>query len=436
MRLYDTLAGDKLPFVPRLPGQVGIYVCGPTVYDDAHLGHARSAVFFDVLRRFLEARGFAVTLVRNYTDIDDKILARADTQGVRFEAVAARCIATYEADMDKLNVRPPSHAPRATDHIPAMREMIGRLLRQGHAYRFQDRVYFRVDTFPAYGRLSRRSREKMAVMPRVDADPGKADPRDFLLWKPSRPGEPGWESPWGLGRPGWHIECSAMSRALLGDRFDIHGGGADLIFPHHENEIAQSQAVTGKNPARFWVHHGLVEMDGRKMSKSTGRLVTLRSLFETHPPDAVRLFLLSKHYRHPLDFSPERMAACAAAAARLERSLLLAERMIGPPNRGARPSENEWADFSAALADDFNTPAAIAVLFRTVRRLNQGLNPARQEGLAKNDRHRIEGLRAAALKMTREVLGIGKPPAGSPGRQFKHATRKGRTVRSMRVRPP
>ncbi|WP_373501010.1 cysteine--tRNA ligase [Desulfococcus sp.] len=406
MRLYNTLTGDKQPFVPSSPGRVGLYVCGPTVYDDAHLGHARGAVFFDVLHRFFKTLGWTVTSVCNYTDIDDKILARAETLGVGYDAVASRFIAAYEADMQHLGVRPPDHAPRATKYIRPMQEMIGRLLQKGHAYRVQDRVYFRVESFPAYGRLSRRCIENMPAVSRVESDPDKSNPHDFLLWKPSEPDAPGWESPWGRGRPGWHIECSAMAQTLLGDRFDIHGGGTDLVFPHHENEIAQSQAVTGKNPARFWVHHGLVDMDGRKMAKSTGRFVTLRTLFDIYPPDAIRLFLLSKHYRHPLDYSPERMAESAAGAERIRRTLARAEQTIGPPDPACRPTAGDWTDFSAALADDLNTPAAGAILFRAVRRMNLGLNSAQQGSLAAGDIRTLRAVRATVLKMSRDVLGI------------------------------
>lgn len=406
LNLYNTLAGDKQPFAPLLPGRVGLYVCGPTVYDDAHLGHARSAVFFDVVCRFFEALGWTTAYVRNYTDIDDKILERAAAEGVSIDTIAGRCIASYEADMRRLNVRPPDHAPRATEYIRPMQEMVGRLVQQGHAYLIQGRVYFRVDAFPSYGKLANRRPDKIPTLSRLEPDPDKSNPLDFLLWKPSEPDAPGWESPWGRGRPGWHIECSAMARILLGDQFDIHGGGADLIFPHHENEIAQSQAVTGEIPARFWIHHEMVIINGRKMAKSTGRCLTVRSLLETWHSEAIRLFLLSKHYRHPLDFSPRQMAACAASIERIHQMLFRAEKVIGPPVADEQATSGFWHSFCETLANDFNTPAAMAVLFRAVRLLNQGLNSAERGSLAAQDIASLRVARSEVLKMCREVLGI------------------------------
>ncbi len=309
LRIYNTLTGRKEPFEPLNPGTVRLYACGVTVYDECHLGHARSALVFEVIRNFLRASGFAVTFVRNFTDVDDKILNRATQEGVAWTEIVERYLQAYRRDMGRLGIAPADIEPLATAHIPDIIRMIQTLLAKGHAYRLNGDVYYEVATYPAYGQLSKRNPEDLLAGARVDVDERKRNPMDFALWKASKPGEPAWESPWGGGRPGWHIECSAMSIRHLGETFDIHGGGMDLIFPHHENEIAQSCAATGKEFARYWVHNGFVNVNQEKMSKSLGNFFTIREVFEKSgcrepvTAEALRYFLLATHYRGPLDFS-------------------------------------------------------------------------------------------------------------------------------------
>ena len=311
LKIFNTLTGGKDPFEPLVPGQVRMYVCGVTVYDDVHLGHARSAIVFDVIRRYLEYRGFNVTFVKNFTDVDDKIINRARELSLPWQAVTARYIDAYYRDMGRLGVCPATVEPKATEHMEEIIRLIRTLVEKGVAYLVNGDIYFEVQKYPAYGRLSKRKLDELQAGARVEVDERKHNPMDFALWKSSKPGEPAWQSPWGPGRPGWHIECSAMSMKHLGDTFDIHGGGQDLIFPHHENEIAQSCSATGKEFARYWVHNGFVQINQEKMSKSLGNFFTIREIFEKFPSsepvtaEVIRYFLLSSHYRSPMDFSDQ-----------------------------------------------------------------------------------------------------------------------------------
>jgi len=372
LRVHNTLTGSKEPFEPLVPGKVRMYVCGVTVYDYCHIGHARSALVFDVLRRYLEYSGFVVEFAKNFTDVDDKIIKRANEQGVSCEHVTTTYINAYYEDMEKLGVRRATLEPRATEHIADIVRLVDTLLAKGMAYRVDGDVYFQVDRYPVYGRLSKRNVDDLQAGARVDVDERKRHPMDFALWKGSKPGEPSWDSPWGSGRPGWHIECSAMAMRHLGETFDIHGGGMDLIFPHHENEIAQSCGATGKEFARYWVHNGFVQINQEKMSKSLGNFFTIREIFQKSEwPDTVtgemlRYFLLSTHYRSPLDFSDQSLNEAKNA---LNGFYDLFERLNeSAPAHGAADQQMQGstmrarAAFVAAMDDDLNTPNAVAAL--------------------------------------------------------------------------
>ena len=353
LRLHDSMTRAKRDFAPIDPGDVRLYVCGPTVYDRAHIGNARPVVVFDVLFRLLRHLYGAeqVTYVRNITDVDDKIMDRAAERGVSIAEITKETVAWFREDMAALGALPPTHEPRATAHIPDMIAMIERLIADGKAYEAQGHVLFEVATFPDYGRLSGRSTEDMIAGARVEVAPFKRDPMDFVLWKPSAPDQPGWDSPWGRGRPGWHIECSAMSAALLGPEFDIHGGGADLMFPHHENEVAQSRcAHPDAGFARLWMHNGMVLVDGRKMSKSLGNFLTVEDMRAQAPGEVLRLALLSTHYRGPLDWTEKLLEDSRKALIRWRKAAA-----------GAEPTKVDDRVLDA-LADDLNTPLAIAAL--------------------------------------------------------------------------
>lgn len=364
LRLYDTRTRVVAPLVPVLPGEVRIYVCGLTPSAEAHLGHARSFVTFDVLRRVLVHRGYRVTYVRNVTDVDDRSIAEGARRGVPFSAVVDEHFASFTRSMTRLGVLPPDREPRATAYVPEIVAMIAELTAAGHAYAAPDGVYFSVRTFPRYGRLSGRDVDELLVGARIAPDEGKRDPLDFALWKTAKPGEPAWPSPWGDGRPGWHIECSAMAHALLGEPIDVHGGGYDLVFPHHENEIAQSEAVTGVRLADHWVHGGLVLFDGRKMSKSLGNFEPLAALLDRHDPQAIRLLFLQTGYRKPVNFTEE---ALAAAASGLRRLFAAYDALRAAPVAGTSADRSAVAAFGgrfhAALADDLNTAKALGALF-------------------------------------------------------------------------
>jgi cysteinyl-tRNA synthetase len=363
LRIYNTLTRAKDDFVPLHPGEVRMYVCGVTVYDDSHIGHARSAIVFDVIRRYLVFKGYRLTFVKNFTDVDDKIIRRAQEEGVDASVVSERYIAAYRRDMAAIGVLPADVEPRATEHVPRMIALIEQLVAGGFAYAVDGDVYFEVRRFPEYGKLSGKNLDDLMAGARVDVDERKRDPRDFALWKSAKPGEPSWPSPWGPGRPGWHIECSAMSMQYLGASFDVHGGGEDLIFPHHECEIAQSEAVTRRPFARYWIHNGFVNLAREKMSKSLGNVLTVNDLVARHDPDALRLYLLGTHYRGPLEWAEERVADSARALERLTR--LVGDPAADGESRGQPPA---WlaefrTRFESAMDDDFNTPQALGVLF-------------------------------------------------------------------------
>jgi len=382
--ITNTMTGRKEEFKPLEDRTVKMYVCGPTVYDHAHIGHARSAVVFDVIRRWLEYRGYRVIYVRNYTDVDDKIIKRANEEGISWKEVAEKYIASYEEDMKALNVKEPTYKPRVTEHIREIVEMIDGLIEKGYAYEAGGDVYFSVKKFPEYGKLSKRNVEELRAGARIEPGENKKDPLDFALWKKSKEGEPGWESPWGIGRPGWHIECSVMSMKYLGETMDIHGGGLDLIFPHHENEIAQSEAYTGKTFARFWVHNGFVMVNKEKMSKSLGNFFTIKEILERFSPDVLRLFLLSTHYRSPIDFSFERLEESERALKRLLNfldSLPTVESLETVEEEGEPVPVSQFRElFEAAMDDDFNTAKALGALFELVKKANLLKDRALKEG--------------------------------------------------------
>ena len=371
LKIYNTLTGQKELFEPLVPKQVRMYVCGVTVYDYCHIGHARSALVFDVLRRYLEYSGYAVTFVKNFTDVDDKIIKRANEQGVDCEHITSQFIQAYHDDMARLGVRSATIEPKATEHITEIIDVTEKLIAKGLAYHIDGDVYFEVAKYPQYGRLSKRRIEDLQAGARVDVDERKRSPMDFALWKRSKRGEPSWQSPWGLGRPGWHIECSAMSLRHLGETFDIHGGGMDLIFPHHENEIAQSCGATGKEFARYWIHNGFVQINKEKMSKSLGNFFTIREIFEKSEwsqdvtGEVLRYFLLSTHYHGPLDFSDQALKEAKNA---LNGFYDLFGRLNEPGGNGRMDQGlSEVVDrcivtFTSAMDDDFNTPAAIAAV--------------------------------------------------------------------------
>jgi len=376
IKVFNTLTRKKEELVPLRPGEIRMYVCGVTVYDLSHIGHGRSALAFDVIRRYLRYRGYEVRFIRNFTDVDDKIIKRAHEEGVPPGELAERYIEEYRKDMAALSILPADVEPKATDHIPQMIKLIERLVAKGVAYPLDGDVYFEVKRFPRYGRLSGKNLDELQAGARVEVDERKRDPLDFALWKASKEGEPAWPSPWGPGRPGWHIECSAMSMQYLGESFDIHAGGEDLVFPHHENEIAQSEAATGRPFVRYWIHNGFVNLGAEKMSKSLGNVLTLKELLRHHEPEALRLYLLGTHYRNPLDFSNERVAEAARALERFRNLFEEADRLAakGTPAPGRDQGLlEEVAEarrrFEEVMDDDFNTAQAVAVLFDLAHRL-------------------------------------------------------------------
>ena len=394
LKLYNTLTGEKEPFEPIVPKTATMYVCGVTVYDYCHIGHARSALVFDVIRRYLEFSGYRVEFVKNFTDVDDKIIKRANERGVSCEAITSEFINAYYQDMAKLGVKRATIEPKATEHITDIIEMTQKLIAKGLAYPVDGDVYFDVDKYPNYGCLSKRKLDDLQAGARVDVDERKHNPMDFALWKSSKPGEPSWPSPWGPGRPGWHIECSAMSIRHLGETFDIHGGGMDLIFPHHENEIAQSCGVTGKEFARYWVHNGFVQINKEKMSKSLGNFFTIREIFDKSAwPEEVtgeilRYFLLSTHYHGPLDFSDQALAEAKSALngfydlfgrlGELHGESVVDEEL-------AQLVESFRKSFSEAMDDDLNTPVAIAEF----QKLRNDVNKLLARGLSEKARRTV-----------------------------------------------
>ena len=383
MKIFNTLTRRKEEFVPLEPGKVKMYVCGPTVYNFIHIGNARPMIVFDTVRRYFEYKGYEVSYVSNFTDVDDKIIQKAREEGVEAEVISRRFIEECKKDMEGLNVKPATVHPQATQEIGGMVEMIQTLIQLGHAYKAEDgTVYFRTASFPEYGKLSHKNLEDLQSGFReikVTGEEGKEDPADFVLWKPKKEGEPYWESPWCCGRPGWHIECSVMAKKYLGDQIDIHAGGEDLIFPHHENEIAQSEAANGKPFARYWMHNAFLNIDNRKMSKSLGNFFTVREISEKYDLQVLRFFMLSAHYRSPLNFSADLMEASRNG---LERILTAADRLRSAKAAasGETLAEKEEANlaeagklkekYEAAMEDDFNTADAISAVFELVKLAN------------------------------------------------------------------
>ncbi len=419
LRIYNTLSAAKEEFRPLTPGKASMYVCGVTVYDNCHIGHARANIAFDVVYRYLIHLGYDVTYVRNYTDIDDKIINRANQEGVEFNIISERYIKAFDEDMARLNLSLPTHQPKATEYVAEIIALVQTLIKKDAAYALDGDVYFCVEKFDSYLKLSKRSLEEMQAGARIDVDERKHHPMDFALWKAAKPGEPFWTSPWGDGRPGWHIECSAMSMRLLGETFDIHGGGKDLIFPHHENEIAQSEAASGKPFVRYWMHNGFVNINAEKMSKSLGNFFTIRDVLERYDAEILRFFLLSAHYRSPIDFSDQNLADAEAGLDRIYTALagideLLAGREvtaateISPELSGEAEIELHekltafHTRFTDAMDDDFNTALAIAHVFDLVRSANRVL-------AEKSDRATtvalLQGVKAEVGRVAR-VLGV------------------------------
>ncbi len=366
LKIYNDLSRSKETFEPLQPGKVNLYVCGMTVYDLCHLGHARVMVVFDVVYRYLKAVGYDVTYIRNITDIDDKIINRANENGEPFHELTERFIQAMHEDSDALGIIPPDAEPKATDHIAEIISMCEKLIEKGHAYVADNGdVYYDVYSFPTYGKLSGKSLEDLQAGARVEPGDVKRNPLDFALWKSAKPDEPSWQSPWGDGRPGWHIECSAMSTKALGDTFDIHGGGADLTFPHHENEIAQSEGATGHPFVKYWMHNGFVRINDEKMSKSLGNFFTVREILERYQAEEVRYFILTSQYRSPLNYSDEHLDNARNALTRFYTALR------GLPEATPTADTQFEKDFHAAMQDDFNTPEALATLFELVREINR-----------------------------------------------------------------
>jgi cysteinyl-tRNA synthetase len=383
IRVYNTMRGEKEDFVPLDEKNVRMYVCGITAYDVCHLGHARSAIVFDIIKRYLRYRGFKVTHIRNITDIDDKIIARANEEKVPTDVIAKRYTEEYYADMDKLGVGRADIEPNATDHIEEMIDTVKVLIDKGYAYAVDGDVYFEVGSFSDYGKLSKRNLEDLLSGARVEVDERKRSPLDFVLWKSSKEGEPSWESPWGPGRPGWHLECTAMSVKYLGESFDIHGGGADLIFPHHENEIAQSEALTGRPFVKYWMHNGFITIDKEKMSKSLGNFFTIKEILQKYDPEVVRCFLLSAHYRSPIEFSDKQLNESEVSIDRYYSTAMRINDFIqvaGDTDRAGNFSELEEMlssvkeKFHSAMSDDFNTASALGYIFELLKETNRYLD--------------------------------------------------------------
>jgi cysteinyl-tRNA synthetase len=384
LKIYNTLSGRKEAFLPLTPGKVKMYVCGVTVYDYCHIGHARSAIVFDVIKKYFRYKGFDVTFIKNFTDIDDKIINRAGKEGVSWDVIAKKYTGEYYKDMDALGVERADIEPKATEYIKEMIDIVQRLVDKGYAYEVDGDVYFEVDKVPEYGKLSKREKEEMMAGARVEVNERKKNPMDFALWKKSKEDEPSWDSPWGAGRPGWHIECSAMSIKHLGESFDIHGGGADLIFPHHENEITQSESFTGKPFARYWIHNGFITIDKEKMSKSLGNFFTIREILDTFDAEVIRLFLLSTHYRSPIEFSDEQLRETEISLERYYSTILRINDFAEKRNEKADSldAERNFEErvlhfnerFEEAMDDDFNTALAIGHIFEFIRNVNKFLD--------------------------------------------------------------
>lgn len=399
VKIFNTLSNEKEEFLPLTPGQVRMYVCGVTVYDSAHLGHCRFLITFDVIYRYFRSLGFEVDYVRNFTDVDDKIIKRAQDERASWELIANRYIDEFNQDATALGLLAPAIEPRATEHIPEMIEIIQRLEQNGHAYRINGDVYYSVLSFLDYGKLSRKDVDELEAGARVEVDERKHSPLDFALWKSSKPGEPTWDSPWGSGRPGWHIECSAMSTKYLGQPFDIHGGGRDLIFPHHENEIAQSEAAAGRPLARYWLHNGFLNINQEKMSKSLGNFFTIREILADFDAVALRHYFLSSQYRSPMDFSMDGLTEAARATDRIYETIERLDGLKGS-NSTAEPDRVLIESFRREMDDDFNTPRALALIFDEVRAINRLLDQKTAKGIEQ---------RGAALRVMCDTLGLLQP---------------------------
>ena len=410
MKIYNTLTRQKEEFVPVHPGKVGMYVCGPTVYNYIHIGNARPMIIFDTVRRYFEYKGYEVNYVSNFTDVDDKIIKKANEEGVTATEIAERYIKECKQDMEALNIKPATYQPRATEEIGGMIKMIQTLIKKGHAYEVDGTVYFKTRSFKDYGKLSKKNIDDLEAGHReikVTGEEGKKDPLDFVLWKPKKEGEIAWDSPWGEGRPGWHIECSAMSKKYIGATIDIHAGGEDLIFPHHENEIAQSEACNGEKFANYWMHNGFLNINNKKMSKSAGNFFTVREIGEKYPLQVIRFFMLSAHYRSPLNFSAELMEAAKSG---LERIITAADRLkflMGSAKTEdmAETEAEKFAksaeyvgNFESAMDDDFNTADAIAAVFDLVKFINTMTDED-------SSKEYLENLFDRLVRLT-EVLGI------------------------------
>jgi cysteinyl-tRNA synthetase len=407
MKIFNTMSRRKEEFVPINQGKVGIYTCGPTVYDYFHIGNARPFVVFDVLRRYLEYCGYAVTFVQNFTDIDDKMINRANEEGITVKQLGDRFIEEYFKDATALGVRPATHHPRATEHIAEIIEIVQKLIDNGKAYEVDGDVYFDTSQFPGYGKLSGQNIRDLESGARIDVDDDKRNPSDFVLWKAQKPGEPAWESPWGMGRPGWHIECSAMSTTYLGEAFDIHCGGQDLIFPHHENEIAQSEGASGKAFVKYWMHNGFLNVDNQKMSKSLDNFFTVRDILKEYEAEDVRMFLLSAHYRSPLNFSREMIQQAHASLSRLygarDKLLFLQGHAKGEEllagEEAAVQAINEYVEkFNAGMEDDLNTAESMGALFELVYLINTDVND-------KSSKKLVDTALDTLLKLS-DVLGL------------------------------
>ena len=373
IKFYNSLTNQKEEFVPIRKGEVGMYVCGMTVYDNCHLGHARAMMAFDILARYLRYQNYKVNFVRNITDIDDKIIERANENNETIDALTDRTIASMHEDFSKLGLELPTNEPRATDHIEGMIKMINGLIDKGHAYHSESGdVFFAVRTFPEYGKLSNKNIDDLNPGARIKEDDSKKDPLDFVLWKSAKPNEPSWDSPWGLGRPGWHIECSVMSLENLGEHFDIHGGGPDLLFPHHENEIAQSECASDHKFANYWMHSGLLKINGEKMSKSLGNFAMLKDLYDSYHPEVIRYYLISSHYRSSLNFDNESLDQARSALTRLYQALLLA------PSEETDLHDESISEFIKSMNDDLNTPEALSTLFGLAKLINNSQNVQEQ----------------------------------------------------------
>jgi cysteinyl-tRNA synthetase len=412
LTIYNSLTKKKETFEPLKDGEISMYVCGPTVYDLCHIGHARSQVVFDVIFRYFKYSGYQVNYTRNYTDIDDKIINRANEKGVDPNELAEDYIREFDEDMAAIGVELPTNRPKATETMNEIIALVTTLIDKGFAYVLDGDVYYSVRKFTPYGKLSGKDIEALEMGARVEVDERKEDPLDFALWKSSKPGEPFWESPWGKGRPGWHIECSAMGKKFLGETFDIHGGGKDLIFPHHENEIAQSEAATGKLFVRYWIHNGFVNIEKEKMSKSIGNILNIKDILKVHSPEALRLFLLSSHYRSPIEYASSLLKESEVALERLYTTLRRMDEFIkGNGIEGSSGGTDLIESFEHHMDDDFNTALVVGDVFEALKKANRHLDDSQKGGLSEDALRSIIAAKEA-IKTISSVLGVfNKEPA-------------------------